>query len=74
MSTESMTWAGPLPPGDVGGDAVEVMTFAGPLAVVEIEQQAASQDGPMMWAGPLPPWMDRAPAKARVVAAFASAV
>jgi hypothetical protein len=70
-----MTWAGPLPPGDLG-DVVETMTFAGPLAVIGIEQQSATADtgGPAMWAGPLPPWMDRASAKARVAASLAAAL
>ena len=68
MSTESMTWAGPLPRADAGGDVVETVTFAGPLAVIASEPQSVSADGPMMWAGPLPAWAERSPAKARFVA------
>ena len=72
--SEIMTWAGPLPPGDVAGDVVETMTFAGPLTVVEIEQQSASAEGPMMWAGPLPAWLDRPAAKARVAVSIAASL
>ena len=72
MSSETMTWAGPLPRGDVGGDVAETMTFAGPFAIVAIEPESVRAEGPMMWAGPLPPWAERASAKARMVASVSA--